>query len=394
MNWSPQDYELVEHLTYLKSLSNRQYILALKYEQLKNYIENIDISFVKQVKGNIVTKEDLQLFIERIEQDRFDQIDLAIDFADSSNKIELDIWTCLRKFTSAMAWNQNPGRNLKFTVKLNGKYLGILSFGSDIISIGSRDTYIGWDKDAKFKKGKLKSIAIGSTIVPSQPFGYSLCGGKFLSLLIYNEFIRNKWEQKYNDALVGITTTSLFGGDSNQYQGMPKYWKSLSETKGLIFLKPTVEYYKKMRARLTTEYREDLDKANAVSGPKDKSIKLYYDKYDIKTLWKEQTGGSFKELKAEHKRGVYFSRFYNNSLQFLRDQVSRDQLILRSGLDFDYQDTDGIIKYWWRKFAKKRFDKDISFEGQFFMDDIYEIDTVEQFIQKYGNYKDKEFSFK
>lgn len=392
--WKDQDYELVKHLSYLKSLSNREYILSLKYYELIDYIQNTSRDFVNEVKDNIMSPIDMLEFIDNIQNERWENIDIQIYFADTKNKKLLDTWTCLRKFCSVLAWNQNPGRNLKFVVTINGKYMGLLSFGSDIISIGERDKYIGWSSDNRFKDGKLRNIAIASTIVPMQPFGFVLTGGKFLCLLIYNEIIRNKWKEKYKDVLVGVTTTSLFGGESSQYQGMNKYWRSLGETKGLINLKPQDSFYTIMRKRLIEEHLDDLKKVDHMSGPKDKAISLYYKKYNTKDLWKQETGCLMKDLKSEHKRGVYFSRFYDNSLEFLRGEITADQLTPRTNLDFEPNDTIGLIKYWWRKFASKRINKGLPFDNQFFMDSIYDVSSEREFIDLHLEYNDRKFNFK
>ena len=52
----------------------------------------------------------------------------------------------LRILIHSMEWVPNPGRNIKYIVKdINtGKYLGIITLGSDVSSITSRDEYIGW----------------------------------------------------------------------------------------------------------------------------------------------------------------------------------------------------------------------------------------------------------
>jgi len=69
--------------------------------------------------------------------------------------------------------------------------LGVISIGSDFISVGGRDKYIGWTTDHKFKYDRLKYTAMGSSIVPTQPFGYNYLGGKFISLMVCSNVVEN-----------------------------------------------------------------------------------------------------------------------------------------------------------------------------------------------------------
>ncbi len=65
---------------------------------------------------------------------------------------EMD-WNMIRVFSHTMEFDQNPGRFVRFLVydEVTGKYLGATSLGSDVIAIGCRDEWIGWDKDTKLK---------------------------------------------------------------------------------------------------------------------------------------------------------------------------------------------------------------------------------------------------
>ena len=49
--------------------------------------------------------------------------------------------------------------------------------------MGVRDNYIGWNKENKFKEGKLNHTTIASTIVCTQPLGYNFLGGKLVAMM-------------------------------------------------------------------------------------------------------------------------------------------------------------------------------------------------------------------
>ena len=72
-------------------------------------------------------------------------------------------WTALRMMISSMEFTGNPGRNIKFFVKdkNTNSFLGVLSVGSDVTSLGVRDKYIGWTKENKFEHGRLNHTCIG-----------------------------------------------------------------------------------------------------------------------------------------------------------------------------------------------------------------------------------------
>ena len=146
-------------------------------------------------------------------------------------------WNTLRTFLSTMKNNSNIGRQMFFIVKDNrsGKYLGVICISGDFMDLTPRDNYIGWDRDIKTFKGKINHTAIGSSIVPTQPLGYSFTGGKLLAYLCLSDDVQRLWKEKYGDTLVGVTTTSLYGkaktNTLSQYDGL-KYWKRMGFTTG------------------------------------------------------------------------------------------------------------------------------------------------------------------
>lgn len=227
--------ELISDLAFLKGLDNKEFLLYKKFKELKLYLNE---------SGGI------DLMLDKILS--FDDISDAMNKSD--NKLEILLcngnkslsheWMMIRKFIHSLYYQQGPGRSLRYLIRLNGKNAGIITLASDIISIGCRDRFIGWNKDNKHKN--LGYIGIGSTIAASQPFGYLTAAGKLMSLMFFSGQIRNDWEEKYGDKLVGCTTTSLYGINS-QYNGMPKYWKTLGETTGEFIIFPNIEIYEKVK---------------------------------------------------------------------------------------------------------------------------------------------------
>ena len=109
----------------------------------------------------------------------------------------------MRTFLSTMKNNSNIGRNLNFLIrdKKTKKLLGVTCMSSDFLDLTPRDNYIGWERVAKTQR-MINHTCIGSTIVPIQPLGYNLVGGKLLALLCLSDTVEKTWEYQYKDKLV------------------------------------------------------------------------------------------------------------------------------------------------------------------------------------------------
>ena len=247
-------------------------------------------------------------------------------------KEQLDDWRYLIRFTSSFKNVSNTGRNLKFLVEdtATGLYLGALTVTSDFGDLGARDKYIGWTRDDRYKNKRLNNVACGQAIIPIQPFGHNFLGGKLMALLITSDVIRNAWEDKYGDVLVGMTTTSLYGTHS-QYNSMPTF-KKRGKTTGKMpiklpkdMVKVWEEYFGEKR-----KVRSNLD------------TKIY-----------RECGMKLKDYQSGIQRGIYFCPFYENTNEFLRGEIKKSSLLLRQS--FVYY--NNFITDWWKPKAEKRFNK-------------------------------------
>lgn len=410
--------KLLNHLQTIKSLENKEYMMLRKFYELKKLNESgrFTREEIINYKSKMMTKEDVLNMINSKTSN------IEIELIDKKTQKD---WLIGRIFVSSLYWSQNPGRNLRFLIKIDGKIAGFISLGSDVIAMSARDDYIGWNKQNRIKQSKLRNTAIASTLVPTQPLGYLTTGGKLISLLIYSNDITSIWKDRYDDVLAGVTTTSLYGKNS-QYNGMPKYWKTCGETQGSINIQPLQEMYDEIHSwlkhkmkqennaferkiksiklsdsnrkkikdyylkltnpskfkysfkqyrKIYDEYKKylksikqenllvylnwskDYSESILRSGPKNNVITMYYRKSGFKELWKNETGLPMKSLSHGFNRGVYFSRMYDNTMEFLKNEINESELIPRSNLDFDVYDNQSILDYWKRKWAIKRVNK-------------------------------------
>ena len=279
-------------------------------------------------------------------------------------------WTDIRKLISSMEFTANPGRNVKAFVKdrVSGKLLGVISLGSDVTSLGVRDKFIGWSKDNKFKDGKLNNTAIGTSIVPTQPLGFNFLGGKLIAALTTSPIFRSEWETKYNNILVAVGTTSLYGA-SSQYNGIP-HFKTLGESAGKVNIKPDDYYYNMFHKWLKETHSEwykqqiedaALDKSGPVSGVKQKIIGKIFKECGIKN----------DTYHHGFKRGVYFAPMYENGNQYLCSKIEVKDLVMKPKFE---QGDDYTIK-WWKDKAIKRYTT-LHTEGRLKNETLYYIDVI------------------
>ena len=237
-NFETEKQNFVENIDMLKTLSVQESTLYKKWQEfnkdeykMRTKAHKFDIIKSKLWKPTDIYNYDLT--VKEIQA-----IEPIVEFTKDA-----ETWTIVRKLIHTMDWNANPGRNQKYYVKdkNTGKILGLISLGSDVTSIKVRDDYIKWKKDDKFVEHKLNNTAIASTIVCVQPLGFNMLGGKLIAALTTCSDVRNQWKKDYEDTLVGITTTSLYGAHS-QYNGIP-HWKTLGESAGKIMIKPDDSVY-------------------------------------------------------------------------------------------------------------------------------------------------------
>ena len=302
-----------------------------------------------------------------------DGSDIQVD-----NKRSKDLpekWNTARTFISTMKNNCNIGRNLNFFVKdaKSSKYLGVICILSDFLDLTPRDSVIGWPRELKTQGGMINHTAIGSTIVPFQPFGYNYVGGKLLALLCLSDEVQNLWKKQYGDTLIGVTTTSLYG--KTKLNGLSQYdnldhWQKMGFTAGSVSFEPgrDTRYLIRewLKAKHSSKYFEWYVAKKPSGQPhkrdhKNRSLGFTYTKLGIP-----------KEIiRTDHARGIYFSPLYNNSYEFLRGEIKEDALV--KSFDTSYE---SLVDIWKTKHAKSRIKqlvkKDtVSYESLFYDDLIY-----------------------
>jgi hypothetical protein len=356
------DYEsmkkkFIENLDYLRTMSVEEQTLYKKWmEWNEDLVGNMKKLPVLQSHYDSLWKPtdimNKELTIAEIEA-----IDPYVEIVDDDAK-QSTRWAEIRRLIHTMEFQANPGRNVKCYVKdrTTGKILGQICLGSDITSLGVRDAYIGWQKDDKFKNGKLNCTTIATTIVSTQPFGYNFLGGKLIAALATCPEIRDFWKKKYDNPLVGVGTTSLYGVHS-QYNGIP-HFKTLGESKGKISTKPDDKVYDPWHQWLK-ENRSEWYKTHIMDERERNGANMGYERNGpVSGIKQKIIQAIFKELGIKgnaydhgFQRGVYFAQMYENGNEFLQSKIEEKDLVLKEKFA---KGNEYTVK-WWKDKAIKRY---------------------------------------
>ena len=420
--------DFIKHMNSLKTQGVEESTLYKKWVELKQLDNTKEVVSTGALMGRLWTPTDIfdkERTIEEIDNLK-PQIVICKD-----GTTDYDDWKYLRMLISSFEFSIGIGRLIKILIldENTGKVLGVSSIASDVISVGVRDNWIGWAKEDKFEKGKLNQTCIGSTIVPTQPFGYNFLGGKLIASLLCTNDVRDAWENKFDQKLVGMTTTSLYGGHS-MYQRIP-FWKELGRTTGRILLKPDDDHFEKWSKWLKENHLQEYEhascgKAGTVSKQNDKWVWTFQDTirehadtrdelveelakqrfsvhdtnvvHDLRSKLVHPPSGpkqnvlnriyshlGMKSSEYVHgfKRGVYFAPFYENTREYLRSEIEEDELVGSKKLENDVDDVMG----WWKPKAIRRytnlFEQDRIRPEHLYYRDMIQMRTWEEVQQKY-----------
>ena len=364
-DFETQKKALIENMDYLSSMSVEEQTLYKKWVELQEpsmIRDKSQIASMYDVQWSPTDINDLEQTIKEI-----DELEPYVEIVEDTK--ETTKWTHIRKMIHTMSFTANPGRNVKINVKdrVSGKLLGQISLASDVTSMAVRDNYIGWSKDNKFKDGKLNHTTIASTIVCTQPLGYNFLGGKLVAMMTTVPEVREFWKRKYGQTLIAVGTTSLYGIHS-QYNGIP-HFKTLGESAGKISIKPDDSIYELwhdwIKENQPEEYERQTTQKEGIEGP------VSGVKQRILSMIFKESGIKQSEYHHGFKRGVYLAMMYENGAEFLRSEISEDELRMKQ----KFEEGVDYISKWWKKKAIKRYTK-LHSEGRLKPENLFYLDAI------------------
>src|SRR5210317_294935 len=366
-NYDVEKKKFIENMDYLSSMSVEEQTLYKKWEEWNSDLPTAmkRKAAMAQYIDQLWSPTDIMNKEQTIKE--IEELDPYVKIVEDSK--ESTRWTEIRKLIHTMSFSANPGRNVKLYIKdrVSGKLLGLVSLGSDVTSLGVRDTYIGWSKENKFKDGRLNHTTIASTIVCTQPLGYNFLGGKLVACMTTSPIVRKHWKEKYGQELIAVGTTSLYGIHS-QYNGIP-HFKTLGESAGKVSTKPDDSVYEVwhhwIKENQTEEYDRQTTQKEGIEGP------VSGVKQRILTMIFRELGIKQSHYQHGFKRGVYFAQMYDNGNEFLRNEIDESQLKLKK----KFEDGDEYTMNWWKPKAIRRYEK-LFDEGRIKPEPLFYLDII------------------
>ena len=303
-------------------------------EQLKQDLLNF--KFLSQEEQKLKqNKKSNPLWIEESMVDDPNNIIPELILLDSTKAL-WKTWKAIEEHVSSFPFRRSPGRNNYFLVKnqYDDKNLGIIDVAADFLALGPRDRHVGWNKNDRVLRNR--NIANISVCVPTRNFGYSMCGGKLLTLLAASDIVGNHWKEKYKDDLAGLTVTSLYGRGV-QYNRL-KHFNYLGLTQGQGTVQIDEELYQQMRLIVEEEEGEILG-GQFTSGKNSRIniIRKACDYLDIDARRLTTHG---------NRRGIYWCDRGENTSEFLK------------GIDKEFKpkdlSIDTLVNHWKERWAHKR----------------------------------------
>ena len=381
---------VIKDLTFVSAMNVKEYTLYQKWCEVHYKYPTIETNslfddrpalkdaeqgaIIQEVKNNFWNPEDPMEYLNLEPELIYTDVENEGKVGSVTGKKLPAIWNTLRTFLSTMKNNSNIGRNLYFLIrdKKTEKYLGVTCMSSDFLDLTPRDKYIGWEREAKTQR-MINHTCIGSTIVPIQPLGYNLVGGKLLALLCLSNTVEQEWQKQYKDKLVGVTTTSLYGKTKtiplSQYDRLD-HWKKMGWTAGSVSFEPEKSTQKLIQQWLMKNHTRKYFEWYVAKKPSGQPHKRDHRNRSL-TYTYGKLGIDKKLIKSEHARGIYFSELFKNTKEYLREEIQENKLIRA----FD-NSTEALTHIWKTKYAKKRIESliaqgRVSKESHFYDDIIY-----------------------
>jgi len=298
--------KMFKNIEFVTETNNDEFIYKNSDDFYKKMIWNGNITDLKKIKPKLIFAETDEL---------------------------LDIWLHYRNKISSIPFQKSMrfvGRVIQILVKdeTTNKYLGIMSLNSDLLHLEDRDDYIKWTNEQRVLNKKINYLMNLSTCVPLQPFGFNFNGGKLLSKLAFSKEIADYYYAKYNQKILGITTTG-FHGKSVQYDRL-KEFKFVGFTKGYSTYKIPAELVEQCRIYLMS-----------------KSIN-YSHKLHILNKTIQDLGLDKNDYMIDNPKGIYFGFCHPKAQDFLCEKIQDLK-------DFQLKNTNEIFNEWLDRWGENRY---------------------------------------
>lgn len=355
---------VTEELSMFKNMSTEEYILWQKWEEVNDSYPTEqslllnEPAYKDKNHARVITQVKSMLWDGNYN-------DIEPELVDDVK----EHWTALRIMIHSQQHSGAIGRNLNYLVrdKPTRKYLGVISIASDFLDLTPRDEYVGWTREQRTQEQRIQHTAVCSTIVPVQPFGYNYLGGKLLALLCLSNRVQSDWKEQYGSKLVGLTTTSLYGKDKgghgmSQYDNL-RHWKKMGYSTGSSALRMSLKTKELAYEWAKTNIPQDYYIFIVHKDENGMTVRDRLNRFHQKIY--RALGISNKMFTSNHDRGIYFAPLYDNTNEFLRNDIPESKLVTKN----DYS-IEALTCMWKEKYAKRRAEKTPAKTGALFYDDL------------------------
>jgi len=322
--------------------------------------------YLRKVKLERMKKIPQMLFGMSHGDDMFNDFDMSPEDMDIEVRPASANWKDLLEVTTSHAVEDNvPGRRLKLMIweKNTKKLLGFIFLGSCVLNMKPRNEWLQQPlqtTDSDAMKRFNAAAMMGFIIVPVQPFGFNMLGGKLLASICCTHEVKAMFDAKYDSNICHFETTSLYGStkSSSQYDGMKPYLRM----KGLTDSNFTPLLNDDKYHTLSDWFKDKNDGIDLLEkGISSRKLKMQTKMIGvIKQSLKQHSNDDYnkfcntieeaKDL-TEQKR-VYFSDYgFSNSREYI---LGLDKELKKKD-NYDSYSLENTIK-WWKKKATKRYD--------------------------------------
>ena len=147
-----------------------------------------------------------------------------------------------------------------------------------------------------------------------------------------------------------------------------KYWKKKGHTTGTVVLEPSRETLYTVKKWF---HKRDPVKFWEMWHAKNEKGNRYKRDHKFRTFSYAYSRLGIKNIHSMHQRGIYFSHLYENTPEFLRQEITEDKLKKRFDTSVEH-----LVDVWKNKYASKRIKSllasdRVSDESLFYDDLIY-----------------------
>ena len=236
--------------------------------------------------------------------------------------------------------------------------LGFIRFDSPLLNNGPLTKHLLIDKiGGEFANAHMLYAKV---LVPTQPFGSLLRGGKLISLIATSNQLRDLYNKRFNRHIAIFYTTSLYGTSksSSQYDQLDRYIKFIGETDGKFPLRLKDPQKKQLiqwmddrgisRYQFTFNATSKADRSSkSIIDFVDYCLRINSGDETIKQLRKiyKKEMVSWKNGKTEKKR-TYISTY---GFEDWRDIIIEPDVVSKPEYDLE-----NLVAYWKKKTFKKK----------------------------------------